>query len=56
MSVRAYIKELLDGKTIASSRIPGGLLEKYIAEGLLSVSVHGSRKSVRARDIEAFRQ
>ena len=56
MSVRAYIKELLDGKAIASSRIPGGLLEKYIAEGLLSVSVHGSRKSVRARDIEAFRQ
>lgn len=56
MSVRAYIKELLDGKTIASSRIPGGLLEKYIAEGLLSLSVHGSRKSVRARDIEAFRQ
>ena len=56
MSVRAYIKELLEGKTIASSRIPGGLLEKYIAEGLLSVSVHGSRKSVRARDIEAFRQ
>lgn len=56
MAVRAYIKELLDGKTIASSRIPGGLLEKYIAEGLLSLSVHGSRKSVRARDIEAFRQ
>ena len=56
MSVRAYIKELLEGKTIASSRIPGGLLEKYIAEGLLSVSVHGSKKSVRARDIEAFRQ
>jgi len=56
MAASSYIKELLEGKSLASSRLPKELLEKFIDEGLITVSVHGSRKSVRARNIDALRQ
>lgn len=56
MAASLYIKELLEGKSIASSRLPKGLIEVLIDEGLIAVSVHGSKKSVRARSIDSLRQ
>lgn len=56
MAISSYIKDLLDGKTVASSRLSKTDLDKYINEGLLSVIVHGTRKSVKARSVDMLRQ
>ncbi|MGM9763593.1 MAG: hypothetical protein ACI3ZQ_06200 [Candidatus Cryptobacteroides sp.] len=56
MAISSYIKDLLDGKTIASSRLSKTDLDKYINEGLLSVIVRGTRKSVKARSVDILRQ
>lgn len=56
MKTRKYIQELLDGKAVASSKVPKPLIEQCQKEGLISVSVHGSRKTIRIRSIEAFRK
>ena len=51
-----YINALLDGDKIASSRIPEALRETLLREGLITVTVHGSRKSVRALDTGRLKQ
>lgn len=56
MIMASYISELLDGKSVASSRLPKSMLDRCVADGLLAVSAHGTRKSVRARDVEALRR
>lgn len=44
------------GGQVAASKLNGKLLDELMAEGLLSVVTHGSRKSYRARDAEALRR
>lgn len=56
MGIPAYIKDLLDGKKVASSRLPQNLIEKYLSEGLISISARGSQKSVRVLNHTAFQQ
>ena len=56
MAINTSIQALLDGKRVASSKISSRLLEELLAEGLLSVISHGSRKSYLARDTEALNQ
>ena len=56
MAESNYIKALLAGEKIASSRIPKELRETLLSEGLITVTVHGSRKSVRALDAGRLKQ
>ncbi len=56
MAINASVKALLAGETVAGSRLSGKLLEELMAERMLSVVVHGSRKSYRARDVEMLKQ
>lgn len=51
-----YINALLAGDKIASSRIPKALRETLLSEGMITVTVHGSRKSVRALDTGRLKQ
>lgn len=51
-----YINALLAGDKIASSRIPEALRETLLSERLITVTVHGSRKSVRALDTGRLKQ
>lgn len=56
MAESNYINALLAGEKIASSRIPKALRETLLSEGLITVTVHGSRKSVRALDAGRLKQ
>ena len=56
MAVNASIQALLAGKQVAGSKLNSKLLEELLAEGLLLVMSHGSRKSYRARDPEALKR
>ena len=56
MAESNYINALLAGVKIASSRIPKALHETLLSEGLITVTVHGSRKSVRALDAGRLKQ
>mgnify|MGYP007070294930 CR=1 FL=1 len=56
MAINSSIQALIAGEQVAGSRFSGKLLDELMAEGLLSVSVHGSRKSYRAIDPEALRR
>ena len=56
MAESNYINALLAGDKIASSRIPKAMLETLLSEGLITVTVHGSRKSVRALDAGRLKQ
>ena len=56
MAESNYINALLAGEKIASSRIPKALRETLLSEGLITVTVHGSRKSVRALDASRLKQ
>lgn len=56
MAESHYINALLAGDKIASSRIPEALRETLLGEGLIAVTVHGSRKSVRALNITRLKQ
>lgn len=56
MAISASIQALIAGEQVAGSRLSSKLLDELIAEGLLSVSTRGSRKSYRARDIEALKR
>ena len=46
MTESNYINALLAGDKIASSRIPKAMFETLLSEGLITVNVHGSSKSV----------
>ena len=50
------MQSLMAGEQVAGSRLSGKLLEELLAENLLLVIVHGSRKSYRARNTEALRR
>ena len=55
MAISAPIQALLAGEQVAGSRLNSKLLDELLAEGLLLVVSRGSRKSYRARDMEAIR-
>ena len=56
MAISASIQALMAGEQVAGSKISNKLLEELLAEGLLLVNSHGSRKSYRARDTEALKR
>ena len=56
MAIITSVQALLAGEQVAGSKISNRLLEELLAEGLLSVTSHGSRKSYRARDTEALKR
>lgn len=56
MAISASIQALIAGEQVAGSRISRKMLEELMEEGLLSVVTRGSRKSYRARDIEALKR
>ncbi len=56
MAINTSIQALLAGKQVAGSKISNRLLEELLAEGMLSVISRGSKKSYRARDIEALKR
>ena len=56
MAISASIKALVLGEQVAGSRLNSKLLDELMAEGLLSVVIRGSRKSYRARDVEALKR
>lgn len=50
------LRELLDGHTVASSRLNPSLVKELMGEGLLTPVVRGSRKSYRVQDRESLRR
>jgi len=56
MAISASIKALMAGEQVAGSKINNKLLEELLAEGLLLVNSHGSKKSYRARDVNALKR
>ena len=56
MVISASIQALLAGEQVAGSKLDSKLLDELLAEGLLLVASHGSRKSYRARDMEALKR
>ena len=56
MTISASIKALMAGEQVAGSKISNKLLEELLAEGLLLVISHGSRKSYRARDVNTLKR
>ena len=56
MAISASIQALISGEQVAGSRLSSKLLNELMAEGLLLVVTRGSRKSYRARDVEALKR
>ena len=56
MAISASIQALISGEQVAGSKLSNKLLDELMVEGLLSVVTHGSRKSYRARDVEALKR
>lgn len=56
MAISASLQALISGETIAGSKLSDRLLIELMNEGLLHVITRGSRKSYRARDIEALKR
>ena len=56
MAISASIQALISGEQVAGSKLSSKLLDELMAEGLLSVVTHGSKKSYRARDVEALKR
>ena len=56
MAISASIQALISGEQVAGSKLSNKLLDELMAEGLLSVVTHGSRKAYRARDVEALKR
>ena len=50
MAISSSILALISGEQVAGSKLSSKLLDELMAEGLLLVVAHGSRKSYRARD------
>ena len=55
MAISVSMQALISGETVAGSRLSKGMLTELMNEGLLQIIIHGSRKSYRARDIEALK-
>ena len=56
MAISTSIKALISGEQVAGSKINNTLLEELLTEGLLLVNSRGSKKSYRARDVNALRR
>ena len=56
MAISASIKALIAGEQVAGSKINNKLLEELLAEDLLLVNSRGSKKSYRARDVNALKR
>lgn len=56
MTINTSIQALLSGKQVAGSKLSSKLLNELLAEGMLLVISHGSRKSYLARDTEALKR
>ena len=56
MAISASIQALISGEQVAGSKLSSKLLDELMAEGLLLVATRGSRKSYRARDVEALKR
>lgn len=56
MAISLGIKALIEGQQVASSKLNERLVNELMDEGLLFVEVHSSRKSYRARDVEALKR
>ena len=56
MAISASIQALISGEQVAGSKLSSKLLDELMAEGLLLVVAHGSKKSYRARDTEVLKR
>ena len=56
MAISTSIQALITGEQVAGSKLSSKLLDELMAEGLLLVTTRGSRKSYRARDVEALKR
>lgn len=56
MAISSSIQALISGETVAGSKLSKCLLTELMNEGLLQIITRGSRKSYRARDIEALKR
>lgn len=56
MAISASIRALISGEQVPGSKLSSKLLDELMAEGLLLVVSRGSKKSYRARDIEALKR
>mgnify|MGYP000636438186 CR=1 FL=1 len=56
MTINTSIQALLSGEQVAGSKLSSKLLNELLAEGMLLVISHGSRKSYLARDTEALKR
>lgn len=56
MTISASIQALISGEQVAGSKLSSKLLDELMAEGLLLVVAHGSKKSYRARDTEVLKR
>ena len=56
MAINKSIKALISGEQVAGSKINNTLLEELLTEGLLLVNSRGSKKSYRARDVNALKR
>lgn len=56
MAIPISIRDLLEGKTVAASRLNASLVAELMSESLLVPIIHGARKSYRARDLRGLRQ
>ena len=56
MVISASLQVLMAGGQVAASKLNGKLLDELMAEGLLSVVTHGSRKSYRPSEVEVLRR
>ena len=56
MAISSSILALISGEQVAGSKLSSKLLDELMAEGLLLVVAHGSRKSYRARDTEVLKR
>ena len=56
MEISAAVKALLEGEQVSASKLNKRLVNELIDEGLLFVYVHGSRKSYKARNIDALKR
>lgn len=56
MAISVFIRALVAGEQVAGSKLNSKLRDELLAEGMLLVTSHGSRKSYRARDTEALKR
>jgi len=56
MAISASIQALIAGEQVADSKLNSKLRDELLAEGMLLVISHGSRKSYRARNAEALKR